>query len=501
MSTNESLTHAITAALPPDLRHLSPQLVAVIHTALTSRTSPTLNAVNIEPLQSLAGRQLSSGASLISFGANNQFGDILFQGDIVGGDKYEISVTIPPDLLESARAAARLAPRLFLCYSRADGEQADALALELQLRGVRIWRDTEQIFLGRLSRATIKEAIDTVTALLIYLTPASLRSEFIPTVEIKAALQRARRDPGFVIIPLLDGVSPQEVDAAFSGSRLKLTEYQYLLLPNEAAGRAHSISNLARQVLRAVLVPALHADRRRSTSIVDLFTISRTTYDRPAAASLDWTSLCTDGVPSLETWRERLLPALTDLEKVLREDVRRPITLRPDGTRISPAFGFGYVFRETSKFHLWVEQVFRSTNPQWWRTDEPHEERDLLTDTSEDHDRAGIDFTLEISINRVVSPTVNGWLNAAPAPIARRIKLDFPPRTISDGAQAMMIAGQVQRTLDRELGRRSPERIHLFFAGPVALAILIGWHLNKRGVFVAYEFVGNRYVPAVEFGG
>lgn len=504
MSITDELAQAIIQALPPDQRALAPYLLTLIATAATQRAASVPDPETLAMLQSLAGRQIHSGQSLLSFGGQSQFGDITFQGDIVGGNQYNVSLTIPTPVVEATRLEDRDTPRLFMCYSRADRSQVDTLVEALQIRGLRLWQDTEQLYLGRLARDTIEEAIETVTAFLIYLTPASLVSAFIRTVEVETAMRRARQDRNFIIIPVLDGVTPQEVDRAFAGSRIALTEYHYYLLPEQTdPARATSLPSLARDIQKTVLIPALRAGRSRATYLTDLYSISPTLYDRPAIASIDWTRPCADGIPEPEVWRNKLLPALLDLEQALRAGGRRPIALRPDGTRMSAAFGFGYVFREPTKFNLWVEQSYRGNDPQWWRTDEPGRPDDLLTDTSEDYDADGSDFTLEISITRPATAAVDKWLKATPAfaSIIRRIKLELASKTVMDSGQAMAIARQIQRTLDRELGRHLPERIHVFFVGPVALAVLIGWHLNKRGVFLIYEFVGNSYLPAVQFGG
>lgn len=98
MIASEPLEHSLTEALPAEFQAQAPELARLIRTASESGSSRQDLQVLAEPglaplLRTLAGRQLAVEHSLITFGANNQFGDISI-GQIAGGDIVTINVTL-----------------------------------------------------------------------------------------------------------------------------------------------------------------------------------------------------------------------------------------------------------------------------------------------------------------------------------------------------------------------------------------------------------------------
>jgi hypothetical protein len=101
----------------------------------------------------------------------------------------------------------------FLSYAREDAEEVIYLQHQLNVRGVRAWRDVTDLPLGGSNKDEITYAIEKESdAFVLYVTPQSLASDFIWDVEVPAALSRWDGDYSFNIVPILYGVTFGELE-------------------------------------------------------------------------------------------------------------------------------------------------------------------------------------------------------------------------------------------------------------------------------------------------
>lgn len=505
MTPQPDIEQALLAALPPDLRSDIVQLTTVLATSYQSlrQTPIEANSVQEALLRALAGKHIKAGGKLVDFGTGNQFGDIAIR-DVVAGDSYTVNVALHIAAEGEQPSSVRETPHIFVCYSRADAATADALCHTLQITGLRVWRDLTNLHLGRMTQETIEQAIEHAAAILLLLTPNSLASEFIQMVELQAALRRARDDQDFPIIPVLDGVDFAEVEQATRHLRPRLLDYNAAKLPqHDDPQRSATLRAVAHRAVKATLLPQLKRQLKATSRTVAMYTYDAREYAQPMVACLDWTSAFPRisssshqrQLPSLAMWHEELLPALDQLQTLLRSVQILTIALRLDGTHISAATAFGYAFRETTRTTLWVEHA---PGNQWWRTDEPQQDIVPLTVMREDVTPTGSDLTIELAAGKQpVTGAVDNWIAQTNPSIYRRMQLALPEQHVADSAHAMAIARQVLTVLDAERRERLPQAVHLFAAIPVALAPLIGWRLNKRGPIWLYEYANGTYVRMV----
>jgi len=102
------------------------------------------------------------------------------------------------DLLESlARAGIRPQRSCFLSYARADGEFAAKLAASLREKGVKVWRDVDDIPAGASWDAEIQQALSQCSHLLLVATPESVQSPNVMD-EVSFALNK-----GKTVIPII----------------------------------------------------------------------------------------------------------------------------------------------------------------------------------------------------------------------------------------------------------------------------------------------------------
>jgi hypothetical protein len=401
-------------------------------------------------------------------------------------------------LVSYPRAAASV-PYVFVSYNQRNSATVNLIYQQLCVRGLRLWSDHDSNGRGVRIETSIREALATVEAALIYLTPESLTSRFIRLIELPALLERYQREPTFPIMLILDGVTQAQAAEAIFTTGLRLSDFGMIVLApaTDAAARASAIGAVAQQVLQRVL--ALHVRRsiaHQSLGIV-LFSQSETTYSYPAPVCLNWVPLFEAGPPAAEHWHTALLPALHDLYATLSRETVRQIALRPAGAHLSVGYAFGYVFRATTGVQLWIEQTNDDQQTHWWRTDAAPTAGDPLAVTMSSDGLVAGETTIELNIFQDVELEVYHALRLYGLTIARRIQLrphGGPSKTaVADGAHACAIVRQVEAII-ADVRRANPSAtIHLFGAMPIGLAVLLGTRLNRCGPIQCYEWDKNAY--------
>src|SRR5260370_17941683 len=92
---------------------------------------------------------------------------------------------------------------VFLSYAHEDVEAIKELQLRLEVRGILCQRDADYLLSGSVFESEIEHAIEhDADAIVLYITPDWLKSNFIRRVEVRAAWRRHKRDPYFHIIPM-----------------------------------------------------------------------------------------------------------------------------------------------------------------------------------------------------------------------------------------------------------------------------------------------------------
>jgi hypothetical protein len=102
------------------------------------------------------------------------------------------------DMLDAlARAGITPQRSCFISYARADGEFAAKLAASLRDKGVKVWRDVDDIPAGASWDAEIQKALGQCSHLLLVATPESVQSPNVMD-EVSFALNK-----GTTVIPII----------------------------------------------------------------------------------------------------------------------------------------------------------------------------------------------------------------------------------------------------------------------------------------------------------
>jgi hypothetical protein len=112
--------------------------------------------------------------------------------------------------------------QIFLSYAREDGKEASArLRSQLERAGYQVWRDIEEMQGGQAWKAQLRNAVGTVDAVLVLLTPASVKSKNVEW-EWKGALFLEKRVIPLLILPC---EVPEELNALHYHNLTTVEEY------------------------------------------------------------------------------------------------------------------------------------------------------------------------------------------------------------------------------------------------------------------------------------
>jgi SMODS-associated and fused to various effectors sensor domain/TIR domain len=402
----------------------------------------------------------------------------------------------------------------FLSYAREDAEEVRYLKQQLNVRGVRAWRDVTDLVVGGSTKDEIAIAIEEESdAFVIYITQECLASDFIWSVEVPAALKRWERDHAFNIIPIFRGATVAEVQQFCAARSLRsLTDFNGVSLPDSITSGTksfnHELGIVAERILKATLGLRLRrvgADRdRKYEPCVYLQTFN---FEPPAESldlDLDWTKLfkSKDEVPTDEEWEEFLFPALRDVKNVLstKTPSRR---LHVFVQAILPAaFALGYALPESAYFTLHLEGRHGT-----WSTGETPS--DPLPLRLLNYPRSGDEHiaVVEIAISRATALGVIRSLPTLGLSFKHHIRFELPdgPDRISgvkDASQALAISLQIGRELRRLCDREGVSQIHLFASLPAALAVIVGYQFNALGAITLYHYVQSdgQYIRVCTLG-
>jgi hypothetical protein len=148
---------------------------------------------------------------------------------------------------------------VFISYSSADRQASRRIAADLQADGLRVWRDQDVLIPGQRFRDSIFDGISHSAAVIVLLSPTSLKSHWVLN-ELDAAMLREIEERRTFVIPILLG------DVRSSDIPRDLRGKHYLdLRPNFRRAYQRKRSELIKSVRLAA--PKITPARRRFRSL------------------------------------------------------------------------------------------------------------------------------------------------------------------------------------------------------------------------------------------
>jgi hypothetical protein len=241
-------------------------------------------------------------------------------------------------------------------------------------------------------------------------------------------------------------------------------------------------------------VRSLHLEAGTSRAVLSVATLKPDPMAEDADYTVDWTDRFEGDSPYVK--RRPLAPATW---AQLQADIDAAPLRMPLGTtsiavtgslRLAPAFAVGAAFRMVTGVDLAVAQ-----RGQAWSS-AAHYDTVLAPDVQEHALGLGPDLAVAIAV--AIDPTedVLDFLREQQAPVSRLLVLRPPggakDNSIPDAATASALTVGIRNLLRRAC--RAHPVIHLFQAGPMGLAVLLGNRWNRLRPTTVYEDINGQQV-------
>jgi len=373
---------------------------------------------------------------------------------------------------------------IFLSYKREDLNDLTYVHNVLRANGIRIWSDLEYLPPGSNTTREIQKAIfDKCVGFLIYVTPQSLKSDFIWNVEIPAAYEKSKRENGnFLLIPIIKGHDLIEPFRQKSLSKLgcDLTNRNGFVFESGLVDIS-TINDLAARLIE-------HLIRTTEYTPIEMFTYKPIPTCPPDHLVLDWSNFFSDTHPTKEEWRDVLTPSLKNIRRALlrKNKPQRDVWL-PTRIHLSAALAYGWIFRETRGFNLIASDKLKQENPE--DIVDVNQFAKMRFDLVQGSRRARNLF-LGISIAKDVHSSIERTKQQGyryRAGLFGTIE-NLGRNSILNTTHAKFLA---ERTVEQLVAMRTKfqtSRTDLFISSSVQYAAYLGWYLNACGHFTYWQY-------------
>ncbi len=257
-----------------------------------------------------------------------------------------------------------------------------------------------------------------------------------------------------------------------------------------AAKVRHGVRNLQLDDVQAA-AEDLGLRRGEAWSVLSVATLKPDPVADLAAAALDWT----DRFEGTDAWSKRrpLAPATwqqlhDDIQTVAASIAGNPRVLVTGSLRQATGFAVGAALRMVTGTDVAVVQ----RGETWSSMTAP------ITRTVPGLHRVacehGADTAIAVSVATDISDDVLAFITSTRLPVGQLVCLSPPAgahdRSVVDAASAGALALGIRDAVRKSAG--SSPRVHLFLAGPLGLALLLGNRWNRIAPTIVYEDLGPR---------
>jgi hypothetical protein len=194
---------------------------------------------------------------------------------------------------------------------------------------------------------------------------------------------------------------------------------------------------------------------------------------------LDWSAhfdRATRKVPDSSVWQDRLIPDLEQAQRRIRSSTNsKLIRFRPSAC-LSAGIALGWSFSEVKGYTFEIQQ-----GPDIWRSDLPMSTESHLVIAREiSLDESSEDLCVEINQQADVTLKVDRYMRANGKTFRGKITLipDLGIGAQIDCSIALAYATEAKKLIRQAVDKYRCKTVHLFYAGPLGLAILMGRLFN-----------------------
>lgn len=376
--------------------------------------------------------------------------------------------------------------RTFLSYTHPDADKVTALAERLRERGVRPWRDRDDLGAGTMTRTQIHTVLtDDCDGAVLWLSPYALESDYVMQVELPMIIELAETG-GCLFTPIFDGLSPTDAaDRVRERTGREIGGYNGLVAANYPDLDALVEDAASRHVTSVIHAARAYGDRPLLRAVT-----RDDTADAPRAAhiDLDWRHAYLAGVPDADR-RHRLKHSLSDTVSAVLASYGPGAVQVNAKTHLSVAVALGHALREPTGAVPHVQ----IGDQRWAAQAHLVDEADRLIETLGSDGPVGArTVAVEVSVTRDVTRGVDLASANGAGPYLQRRRFTPPGGpardAVTDEWLANAWAGQIVTGIDALSREYRAEEVHLFLACPLPLAVLIGWRLNACGPITIFEW-------------
>jgi hypothetical protein len=403
---------------------------------------------------------------------------------------------------------------VFISYRRTRTTDVELLVPALHDVGIPTWVDTMDMRYQPTEESLRTCLRDSSTAgAILYLTPDVRDSPYV-RLETEEILRRHARSDGFWVLPLVGGgLDYAEASTVLAGVIGADTLAEWNLLKTNDPFTPTIAVEVAAAALRERIVAISDRLPPGDPVRVQLRVRDATPTAPGSDLIMDWRSHFTpDADPAV--WETTLLPAVRTVRQTLQKHAPgRPIDLegRPS---LPAAFAFGHALPEPSGQPVRYVQFMRGDgSTQAWSLNAASDatladERGWTAKTIAKNIN-GLHLAVLISITNDTHrwyatsltdlPPMRAQIIIDHSDAANTSSNDRPDIQIRDDREAASLARMTSRAIRNALDTYGPlEAVHLFFAGPAGLAVLIGQLTNTLPPVVTYDAIHDtgRYTRA-----
>lgn len=382
--------------------------------------------------------------------------------------------------------------RCFISYRRSRLAEIERLVSLFHEHGVPTWQDIKDLAAEPTEEA-IKRTLDdpTTGSAVVWLTADVSESPIIKQVEAPRILRRLRNADGFCgVLALANGLDYHDASSVLDmpGSLEDASKAWSLQRVEGDPATDDSLIALTRDILKRRMA-AVHLQLDESVPLaiaINAHALATPGFEPGYALAIDWTKHFELRHTSTVVWTERLLPALQRVVEAIRREAPRRRVVAEGHVSISSAFALGRAFMEPSGLRIGWKQL--PSGEVWTLSEEPEESGFRAELASQDS--GATDLAVLVSVRGDVEPAVKATANELPRfrAILRISPADRHPTSQLNCGKAVHLSrlvGDQIRAARQEF--RGLGKIHMFFSGPVGLAMMIGQQFNAIGPVQIYE--------------
>jgi hypothetical protein len=391
--------------------------------------------------------------------------------------------------------------RVFVSYRRSRATEIEDLVTTLHSYGIPTWQDVqnlEEVPTEERLRAVIRDS--ETSGGILWLTPEVVDSPMIREVEIPEVLKRAKGDTTFFVIPVLaGGLDFSDLEVLFSGigHADELRRWNV----RRAADGVDSSAQIAQLVLERRLT-ILHSELPEEVPLdMAFYTRALAPIGPTSALVVDWSTLLTPRPAPPSVWNDHLIPAISAVAEATRIHAPGRRVVAGGLVSIPAAVVLGAAFLTVTGSDLAWKQLTDGRLSEW-RLSEDRGSTNFQV-RAEAGDVGATDLAIEISITSDVTLAMSASSHVLPA---FRAIVRAHPASGSSGDLARSVDAErlaravIAQAREARTNYRITGDAHLFIAGPLGVAVMIGRMLNTFGRVHTYEFLsdenGSIYAPA-----